>query len=192
MRNPVGVQANCEWGDALTLSAAKTIYSVNILIHSVSSQKGYRATHVGGQDDRSRKTIHLAHFPTEPQHFVAIGLRSPPNTQGDECPFAERSSELTARIRDELDEMAATMCSSLFQQHKQTPAQLHTEVMRAVTAELNDDRGRELDPSDSCEVAMKVNDTVHTAIECLQLRHRLDMTNVHTITHAVIHRSQEA
>ena len=25
MRNPIGVQVNCEWGDALTLSAAMTI-----------------------------------------------------------------------------------------------------------------------------------------------------------------------
>ena len=161
--NPVGVRANCNWGDALTLHVAKAIYSVNILIHSVSPQKGYSATYVDGHDDRSRKTIHLAHFATEPQHFAAIGLRSPPNPQGDKYPFAERSAELTARIRDELDEMAATMCSSLFQQHRQTPALLHTEVMRAVTAELNDGRGRELDRGDSCEVAMKYGNRMHAA-----------------------------
>ena len=118
MLNPVGVQANCNWGDALTLNAAKAIYSVNIMIQSVSPQNGYRATYVDGQDDRSQKTIHLAHFLTEPQHFAAIGLRSPPNTQGDKCSFVERSSELTARIRDKWDEMAATICSSLFQQHE--------------------------------------------------------------------------
>ena len=29
LRNPVGVKANCEWGDGLTLGVAKGIWSVN-------------------------------------------------------------------------------------------------------------------------------------------------------------------
>jgi hypothetical protein len=36
LRNPVGVKANCEWGDGLTLGVAKDIWSVNILVHSIS------------------------------------------------------------------------------------------------------------------------------------------------------------
>ena len=44
MRNPVGVQVNCEWGDALTLSAACNghLFSQHtVLIHSVSPQESY-------------------------------------------------------------------------------------------------------------------------------------------------------
>ena len=95
------------------------------------------------------------------------------------------------RVQDKLDEMAATMCSFLFQQYKQTPAQLHTEVIRAVTIELDDGRGRELDPGDSCKVAVKVDDTVHMTIGCLQLCHKVDMLTMYAITHAMINRSQE-
>ena len=51
MRNPEGVKANCEWGDALTLSAARNFWSVNVLIHSVSSETGYCATYVDGYND---------------------------------------------------------------------------------------------------------------------------------------------
>ena len=61
MRNPVGVNANCEWSDALTLNAARNVYSVNVRIHSVSSQTGYCATYVDGYNDKW-KTPHLAHF----------------------------------------------------------------------------------------------------------------------------------
>ena len=43
MRNPEGVKANCEWGDGLTLGAAKDIWSVNVMVHSMGPQAGYRA-----------------------------------------------------------------------------------------------------------------------------------------------------
>ena len=109
MRNPIGVQVNCEWGDAFTLSAARVIYSVNILIHSMSPEESYRATYVDGHHDESRRTLHLAHFLSKPQHFAAIGHRPPSDAEDDESPFAESSPKLTARIRDELDEMATTM-----------------------------------------------------------------------------------
>ena len=99
MRNPVGVQVNCEWGDALTLSTAMVIYSVNILIHIVSPQESYRATYVDGHNDESRRTLHLAHFQSKLQHFAAIGHRSPSDAEDDESPFAESSPEFTDSLR---------------------------------------------------------------------------------------------
>ena len=115
----------------------------------------------------------------------------PSNAEGDEFPFAEHSPEFTAHIRDELDELATSMCSSLFQQYKQTPARVYDEVMQAVKDELSDGRGSTLDPGDSCLVAMKVQDTIQLAIKYLQLSHKMDMLTMCTITHAVINRSQE-
>ena len=60
-----------------------------------------------------------------------------------------------------------------------------------MTIELADGGGSALDLGDSCEVAMKVDDTVHSAIECLQLRHKVDMLTMYAIIHAMINRSQE-
>ena len=52
-------------------------------------------------------------------------------------------------------------------------------------------KGGALDAGDACEVALKVDDTVLSTIECLQLRHKVDMLTMCAITHAVINRSQE-
>ena len=51
MRNLEGVKTTCDWGDALTLSAAMRVWSVNVLVHSVSPQTGYCATFVDGHND---------------------------------------------------------------------------------------------------------------------------------------------
>ena len=115
----------------------------------------------------------------------------PSNAEGDELPFAEHSPEFTAHIRDELDELATSMCSSLFQQHKRTPAWVYDKVMQAVKDELLDGRGSTLDPSDSCLVVMKVQDTIQSAIKYLQISHKMDMVIMYTITHAVINKSHE-
>ena len=137
MRNPKGVKVNCEWGDYLTLNAALLIYSVNILVHSVCPQKGYSATYIGGHENVSWATLHVAHFQTKPEHFAAIKHRLPSNVGNDESPFAESSPELTARVRDELDEIAKTRCSELFQQYKhmgslkETTARVYDEVIQS-------------------------------------------------------------
>ena len=112
-----GANANCEWGDALTLSAAMRVWSANVLVHSVSPQTGYCATYVDGHNDES-KTLHLAHFQSKPQHYAAMRRYLPSSAvaaaEGDEFLFANHSPELTARVRDELDELAQSMCVSLF------------------------------------------------------------------------------
>ena len=115
MRNPVGVKANCEWGDGLTLGAAKDIWSVNILVHSISPQAGYRAIYVDGCNDEW-ETLHLAHFQSRPQHYAAIRCYSPSDVaavaEDDKFTFGGYSPELAARVRDELDELAVSMCTS--------------------------------------------------------------------------------
>ena len=67
------------------------------------------------------------------------------------------SPELTARVRDELDELAVTMCTSKLQQSGHTPEQAYDQVTEAVKDELN---ASTLDPGDSPMVVMKVQDTI--------------------------------
>ena len=101
----------------LTLSAAMRVWSVNVLVHSVSPQTGYCATPVEGHNDEW-PTLHLAHFQSKPQHYAAIRRYLPSSAaaaaESDEFQFADHSPELTARVRDELNELAQSMRAFMF------------------------------------------------------------------------------
>ena len=165
----------------------------------MGSDERYSTTYVDSHYDESQKTLHLAHFLSKPQHFaaMAIGHRPLSDAKIDGSPFAESSPELTARIRDELEEMATNMCSALFQLYKlkgglkETTKRVYDEVIQVVKSELAIGIGEKLEPGDASMVALKVADTAQLSIECLQLRHQLDMLTMRSITHTVINRSQE-
>ena len=117
------------------------IYAINIKVHSVCPQEGYSATYVDGRYNESWATLHLALFRGKPEHFAAIRQRLSSSTEDEDYPFADSSPELTARIRDELDEMAKTRCSSLFQRYKhmaspkETTARVYCEVTQTICSE---------------------------------------------------------
>ena len=142
------------------------------------------------------KTLHLAHFRSRPQHYAAIRCYSPSDVaavaEDNEFTFDDYSPELAvrarARVRDECDELATTMCTSQFRQSKHMPAQVYDQVMESVRAKLN---ASVLDPGDSAMIGMKVQDTLETTLKYLQIGHKMDMLVMYTITHTVINRSHE-
>ena len=192
MLNPPVVKANCEWGDVFTLKAASDIWEVNVMLHCMSTQGRYYTTHVN-EINNKWKTLHLAHFQSQPMHYAATGGHCLNATvaaveEHNDGLLEGGSPEYLALVQM-YDEHVKAMCASLFLDNRYKQGNVHSQVVDRVTAML--DMDKRLNTADTMELQSRAGDTATSELNYLQTRLELNKMMMYTVTQAVINRSHE-
>ena len=194
MLNPPVVKANCEWGDVFTLKAASDIWEVNVMLHCMDPQGGYYTTHVN-EINNKWKTLHLAHFQSQPMHYAATGGHCLNATvaaveEHNDGLLEGGSPEYLALVQM-YDEHVKAMCASLFLDNRYKQGNVHSQlqVVDRVTAML--DMNKMLNTADTMELQSRAGDTATSELNYLQTRLELNKMMMYTVTQAVINRSHE-
>lgn len=140
------------------------------------------------------KTVHLAHFLSAPMHYAAaVGHHTPSveDVVSENVVVTTGSSVHTAHALDVCEELAKTMCNSLFLGNSYMPSHAHDQVMTSVKARLNSYDPDELDTVDAIEILDRVQKTTEATLKHLTLDLEMNMMILYVVTHAVINRSHD-
>ena len=178
MLNRSVVKANCEWGDALTLKAASDIWEVNVMLHCMDPQGCYYTTHAN-EINNKWKTLHLAHFQSQPMHYAATGGHCLNATvaavEEHNDDLLEGGSLKYLALVQMYDEHVKAMCASLFLDNRYNHRNVHSQVVDRVTAML--DMDKKLNTADTMELQSRAGDTATSELNYLQTRLELTQLN---------------
>ena len=192
MLNPPVVKASCEWGDGFTLKAASDIWQVNVMLHCMDPQGCYYTTHVN-EINNKWKTLHLAHFQSQPMHYAATGGHCRNATvaavEEHNDDLLEGGSPEYPALVQMYDEHVKAMCASLFLDNRYKQGNVHSQVVDRVKEML--DMDKRLNTADTRELQSRAGDTATSELNYLQTRLELNKMMMYTVTQAVINRSHE-
>ena len=136
------------------------------------------------------KTLHLAHFQSQPIHYATTGGHCLNATvaafeEHNDDLLEGESLEYLALVQMYDDEHVKAMCASLFLDNRHKQGNVHSQVTSML------DMYKRLNTADTMELQSRAGDTTTSELNYLQTKLELNKMMMYTVTQAVINRSHE-